>query len=552
MKETKTRLTNHEKKSPEELEALNRAILSSALDCVIIMDAQGRIIEFNPAAEQTFGYTRAHAVGQELAELIIPPELRERHRRGLAQYLATGEGPVIDRRIEIAAMRANGTEILVELAITAFRLDDIPVFTAYLRDITERVRTERRRAAQYSIVSLLAGSWSLAEAGEQILRAIAGSGNWTFGSIWLCEKAGQTLHCARSWHTGDEQLKFFDQITRQTRFKKSVGLPGRVLESKKPTWIRDVTLDKNFPRAEVAAASGLRGAFAFPLFANDEVNGVVELFEPSVVQPDDDFLQMVDSLGIQIGLFIHRHEMEKELQEEKDNAEAANASKDRFLATLSHELRTPLTPVLIWAGGMIKQPDLPADLLEGLEMVCRNVELEARLIDDLLDLTRIARGKLQLDLRTADAHDLMRHAMDIVRTDISARQINVLIGLDAPQHRVVVDAARLQQAFWNLLRNAYKFTDDHGTVSIRSSNPMPGKLRIVIADSGVGIEQEHLETIFKAFEQVGARRGGLGLGLAISKAVVEMHGGKIYAKSEGLGKGAQFVIELPLAEEAEQ
>ncbi len=161
MKETKTRLTNHEKKSPEELDALNRAILSSALDCVIIMDAQGRVVEFNPAAEQTFGFTRAHAVGQELAELIIPPELRERHRRGLAHYLATGEGPVIDRRIEIAAMRADGTEILVELAITAFRLDGAPVFSAYLRDITERVRTERRRAAQYSIVSLLAGSWSL-------------------------------------------------------------------------------------------------------------------------------------------------------------------------------------------------------------------------------------------------------------------------------------------------------------------------------------------------------------------------------------------------------
>ncbi len=185
-------------------------------------------------------------------------------------------------------------------------------------------------------------------------------------------------------------------------------------------------------------------------------------------------------------------------------------------------------------------------------MVCRNVELEARLIDDLLDLTRIARGKLQLDLRPADAHELMRHAMDIVRTDISARQINVLIGLDAPEHRVKVDAARLQQAFWNVLRNAYKFTGDHGTVSIRSTNPMPGKLRIVVADSGVGIEQEHLETIFNAFEQVGGRRGGLGLGLAISKAVVEMHGGKISAKSEGLGKGAQFVIELPLAEEAEQ
>ena len=516
------------------------------------MDAEGHVIEFNPAAERVFGYTRAQAIGQELAELIIPPDLRERHRRGLAHYLSTGEGPVLDRRIEIAAIRADGVEILVELAITAFRINGAPVFTAYLRDITERVQTERRRAAQYSIVSLLAGSWSLAEAGERVLQTIAGSGSWVFASLWLCGKENNTLHCACTWHAADPHLQFFDQITRQTRLKRSVGLPGRVIESKKPTWIRDVTQDTNFPRAEAAAESGLRGAFAFPLFADDEVNGVIELFDSSIVQPDDDLLQMVDSLGIQIGLFIQRQEMEKELQEEKENAEAANASKDRFLATLSHELRTPLTPVLIWAGGMIKQPNLPADLVQGLEMVCRNVELEARLIDDLLDLTRIARGKLQLDLRPADAHELMRHAMDIVRTDISARQINVLIGLDAPKHQVVVDSARLQQAFWNLLRNAYKFTADHGTVSIRSSNPMPGKLRIAIEDSGVGIEQQDLEIIFKAFEQVGSRREGLGLGLAISKAVVEMHGGKIFAKSEGLGKGAQFIIELPIADETEQ
>jgi PAS domain S-box-containing protein len=543
-------LTKEEPQRAEWLEALNHAILESALDCIITMDAKGRVLEFNPAAERVFGYTREQAVGQELAQLIIPPFLRDRHRRGLAHYLATGEGPVLDRRIEITALRADESEILVELAITAFRIDGAPVFTAYLRDVTDRVRSERRRAAQYAIASLLAGSWSLSEAGEKILQTIAGSGNWISAAIWLLEEKNDTVHCVCTWHAADEKLKIFDQVTRSTRLKRSVGLPGRVVESKKPTWIRDVTQDQNFPRADAALASGLRGAFAFPLFANGQLNGVLELFSSTIVQPDDDLLQMVDSLGSQIGLFIHRRAMEKELQQEKENAEAANASKDRFLATLSHELRTPLTPVLIWAGGMIRQPGLPADIVQGLEMVCRNVELEARLIDDLLDLTRIARGKLQLDLRPADAHELVRHAMDIVRADISARRINVLIALDATEHHVVVDAARLQQAFWNLLRNAYKFTGDHGTVSIRSSNPMPGKIRIEVVDTGIGIESQHLEKIFDAFEQVGGRREGLGLGLAISKAVVEMHGGKISAKSEGLGKGAQFLIELPASDQA--
>ena len=188
MNDAQPHLTNNDKKGTEWLEALNRPFFLPHSTASSRWTHTGRVLEFNPAAERVFGYTRAQAVGQELAELIIPPELRERHRRGLAHYLATGEGPVLDRRIEIAAVRADGIEILVELAITAFRIDDAPIFTAYLRDITERVRTERRRAAQYNIVSLLAGAWSLAEAGEQILQTIARSGNWIFGSIWLCEK----------------------------------------------------------------------------------------------------------------------------------------------------------------------------------------------------------------------------------------------------------------------------------------------------------------------------------------------------------------------------
>ncbi len=534
-----------QKKDVEWLEALNHAILTSALDCIITMDAQGRVLEFNPAAERVFGYTRAEVIGQELAELIIPQPLRERHRRGLAHYLATSEGPILDRRIEITALRADGSEILVELAITAFRANREPVFTAYLRDVTERIRTERRRAAQYAIASLLAGSWSLTEAGEEILQTIANSGSWIFAAMWVREE-NEGLHCACTWQAADEKLNFFDQSTRAVRLKTSIGLPGRVVESQKPTWIQDVTQDQNFPRLEAAAHSGLRGAFAFPLFANGEVNGVIELFSPAVVQPDDDLLQMVDSLGNQVGLFIHRREMEQALQEEKENAEAANAAKDQFLANLSHELRTPLTPVLIWAGGMMKQPGVPSDIVQGLEMVCRNVELEARLIDDMLDLTRLARGKLQLDLRPADAHELIRHAMEIVGGDISARRMNILIALDATEHTVVADAARLQQVFWNLLRNAYKFTLDNGTVSVHSSNPMPEKLRIEITDTGVGIDQKDLERIFNAFEQVGTRHEGLGLGLAISKAVVDMHGGTISARSEGLEKGSTFVVDLPL------
>ena len=531
---------------PEWAEALNRAILESALDCIITMDASGRVREFNPAAERVFGFSRAEAVGKELAELIIPSRMRKQHRRGLAHYLKTGEGPLLGKRIEIAALRRDGSEILVELAIVAYKIEGSPVFTAYLRDMTERLRNDRRRIAQYNVASLVAGSSTLAEAGAQLLEIIASSGDWVFGAIWLHDKAARGLRCRTVWHPAAEGLAKFAELSRSITFAKGKGLPGRVWGLKEPTWIYDVTHDPNFPRAAVAAEADLRGAFAFPLFAGREVNGVIELLSHKMVEPDPDLLQMVEAFGSQIGLFIERRRIQRELQREKENAEAANAAKDKFLATLSHELRTPLTPVLIWAGGTLNQSDLGPEIKEGLQMVCRNVELEARLIDDLLDLTRISRGKLQLQLQAADAHELLHHALEIVRRDIEDRHLELSVSLEASSHDVMVDPPRLQQVFWNVLRNACKFTPDHGTVSVRSHNPSPKSITVEISDTGVGIEPQFLDKIFDAFEQIDSHQEGLGLGLAISKAIIEMHGGSVRARSAGLGKGATFVIDLPL------
>ena len=654
----------------EEPEAVNRAhaILDSALDCIITMDATGRVREFNSVAERVFGFSRAEAIGEELAELIIPRRMRARHRKGLAHYLRTGEGPLLGKRVEIAGLRRDGSEILVELAISPFKIGGSTLFTAYLRDITERkrneeasrrlaaivesshdaivstdlmgkitswnqgaellfgyradevvgksvtilippqrhneesailaricdgeridhyetvrrrkdgslrdvsltfspikdehvgvigtsqiarditerVRSDRRRAAQYTITGLLAGSQSLAATGPQIIQAIAASGNWVFGSIWLYREEEKMLRCETTWRTGAPRLAKFETVTRTIPFLTMTSLPGRVFASKKPTWIVDVTDDKNFQRKDAAAKAGIRGGFGFPLFAQGSVKGVLELFSPTIVQPDDDLLQLAAALGSQIGLFIHRRQIEAELQRQKKAADAANVVKDRFLATLSQQLRTPLTPVLIWAGGTVNQPGLSPEIQEGLKMVCRNVEFEAWLLDDLLDLSRLSRGKIQLQLRTADVHELLQHAIEIVRTEVENRHLKLAVSFEAFLHTFRVDPPRLQQVFWNVLRNACKFTPEHGAVSVRSSNPTPDIITIEISDSGVGIESEFLDKIFDAFEQLDSRREGLGLGLAISKAIIEMHGGTIFARSKGPGKGATFVIELPI------
>ena len=534
-------------RSAEWLQELNRAILESALDCIITMDAAGVVREFNPAAERVFGYRREQAVGQELAGLIIPPALRERHRQGLAHYLKSGEGPVLGRRIEIAAVRSDGCEILVELAITPLKIGGEPIFTAYLRDITERVRTERRRTAQYSVASLLAGSLSLPETAPQVIQAIAASGEWIFGAIWTHDDADGALRCEVWWHGTGDGLAHFAEASRTLTLAGSTGLPGRVRSSRQPTWIADVSQDSNFTRKDAAIDAQLRGAFAFPLCAEGSVNGVLELFSPHIVQPDADLLQLAEALGSQIGLFIHRRKIEAELQRQIAAAEAANAAKDQFLATLSHELRTPLTPVLMWAGAMSGRSDIPPDVDEGLQMISRNVQLEARLIDDLLDLTRITRGKLQLNIRNADAHELMRHAIGIVRAEIDARQLTLQVQLEAAEHNVAADCARLQQVFWNLLGNAAKFTPPGGAITVRSYNPSPGQLALQVSDTGIGLEPHSLHRIFDAFEQAGVQRQGLGLGLAICKAVVEMHGGSIRAASDGLGKGSTFTLELAAA-----
>ena len=229
----------------------------------------------------------------------------------------------------------------------------------------------------------------------------------------------------------------------------------------------------------------------------------------------------------------------------REAAEAANHAKDRFLAMLSHELRTPLTPVLNTVQALEDSGVLPANLLAAVEMIRRNVELEARLIDDLLDLTRISKGKVQLRLETVDAHALVGTALEICGDDIRAKALAVTVELGAPQHVLRADVARLHQVFWNLLKNAVKFTPAGGSLAVRSSNPQPGRISFEVSDTGMGILPENLPKIFDAFEQGNrATSGGLGLGLAITKAIVDLHAGVITAASAGGGRGATFVLEL--------
>ncbi|MDP9175980.1 MAG: ATP-binding protein [Planctomycetota bacterium] len=235
-------------------------------------------------------------------------------------------------------------------------------------------------------------------------------------------------------------------------------------------------------------------------------------------------------------------------QEARRTAEAANRSKDEFIAVLSHELRTPLTPVVMTLSALETDMSLPEAMRDDVMMIRRNVELEMKLIDDLLDVTRITNGKLRMEMRPANIVTLLQNVLEILRSDFNTKGQKLTCKFDALETVVSGDSARLHQVFWNLLKNAIKFSPEAGQICIRTSNPSPGILSVEICDSGEGIDATAMPRIFAAFEQadhgVTRKFGGLGLGLTISKAIMDLHGGTIRAQSDGKGHGSRFTLEF--------
>jgi two-component system CheB/CheR fusion protein len=243
-----------------------------------------------------------------------------------------------------------------------------------------------------------------------------------------------------------------------------------------------------------------------------------------------------------------RNRAQAAIEQQKEAVEAANRTKDNFLAMLSHELRTPLTPVMAALDTLEADGVRSPEGKNSLGMIRRNVELESQLIDDLLDLTRIAKDKLQLRFGPLDAHEVINSVVEICRPEAQARNLKLHLNLRGGAHYVSGDTAKFQQIVWNLLKNAIKFTADNGEITISSSNPETQLLAIAVHDTGIGIEPEIMNRIFDPFEQgeraFQRRYGGLGLGLAISKSLAQAHGGTLIARSEGRDHGSTFILTM--------
>ncbi|OAI55090.1 hypothetical protein AYO44_02825 [Planctomycetaceae bacterium SCGC AG-212-F19] len=664
-----------------ESEARKAATLASALDGIVTMDHTGKVIEFNPAAEQMFGYPRAEALGRELADLLIPPSLREQHRRGMARYLVTGEGPVLNQRIEMPALRADGGEFPVELSITRIVMPGPPLFTAHIRDITDRMRHERRRSARLGIIQILAQAPSLHDAGPRILQALGEGLGWDVGGLWVIDAPGDVLRCDAVWHRPGVHVGAFEGISRDSTFARGAGLPGRIWATGEPAWIPDVARDDNFPRAKFAGEAGLHGAFGFPIRHGGKVFGVIEFFSAAVREPDADLLEMVATLGGQAGQFIERQRMQealllgenrmrsvvdhvvdgiitidelghvesinpageklfgytrdqvvgqnvkilmpdpyhsehdhylhnyrntglakiigtgrevvgrrqdgstfpmelavsaffigprrfftgivrditerKRLEDELHSrlAELADTDrrKDEFLAMLAHELRNPLAPMRN-ALQILRMPHTD-DLMRGRarDIIDRQLHNLIRLVDDLLDVSRIMRGKIELRRERVDLRDVIERAVETAMPTIDAQGHELVRALPTTPVMVEADSVRLAQVVANLLTNAAKYTDQPGPITVALAQEGPTAV-LRVTDTGVGIAPALLPQIFDLFVQgdrsVARTQGGLGIGLTLVKRLVELHGGTVAAHSEGLGQGSEFVVRIPVAREA--
>ena len=287
--------------------------------------------------------------------------------------------------------------------------------------------------------------------------------------------------------------------------------------------------------------------------------GTLHRYGPFVRQDQNQSLLLLQSFNVLTTItamalaagMAERRRAEATLEQQRATVEAANRTKDNFLAMLSHELRTPLTPVLA-ALDVLKTGSSPtAELNSTLAMMRRNIELESQLIDDLLDLTRITKDKLQLDFESLDAHQAIANVVEICASEASAKKLQVKLDLQAADFHVMANPAKFQQIIWNLIKNAIKFTGEGGAITISSANHLPQILTIGVSDTGIGIEPEIMERIFNPFEQgersFQRRFGGLGLGLTISKSLAQAHGASLIAKSEGLNRGATFLLTMKTA-----
>jgi PAS domain S-box-containing protein len=514
------------------------------------VSADGIILRANQAELDLLGYTREEYVGRNITEFHQDRELID----DILERLHQGE---VVRDYEARLRCKDGSTRTVRIDSSAYFENGKFVHSrCFTRDISDRRRTEHRLALQYAITRIVSRSIDFVEGTHEILETVCESLGWQVGVLWAVDHQEEVLRCVDVWQSPMLDANHFENACVSMLFPKGVGLPGRIWETGKPAWIPNLKKDRNFPRAPLAEISGLRAGFGFPIQLGDEVIGVIEFFSQEIRQPDHELLEMIASVGSQIGQFQERKRAEEKLahllvreRSARADAEKANRLKDEFLATLSHELRTPLNAVIGWARILKSGRVDEESARHAMEVIERNAWAQKQIIEDILDVSRVITGKLQLHLAPVDLIVVVNAALDAMRPAFDAKEIKIETNYQEDLKIIAGDADRLQQVVWNLLSNASKFTPAGGTVGISVTQDRQ-YADIQISDTGPGIASEFLPHVFERFRQADGSttrmHGGLGLGLAIVRHLVELHGGTIQAENGTVRSGAAFTVKLPL------
>ncbi len=504
----------HEENELKRSEAHKAAILDSSPDCVVAIDHEGRITEFNPAAENTFGHRRSDVLGRHLADVIIPPSLREKHRTGFARYLATGDSRVLGRRLEMTALCADGREIPVELAITRIPQDGPPAFTGHLRDITERKRSEDALRLAHAQVLRSEERWRSVFENSAVGVALTDlNGRFIATNLVYQRMLG---------YTEDElqQLTFLD-ITHEENIEDSRALIGELLDGKRPQF----QIEKQYRRKD-----------GQPVWVRNNVSVVpgTERVPRFLMAISEDVTQRKLS---EEALARARSELGKV---------ARMTSLGVLTASIAHEINQPLSGIITNASTCLRMLSADRPNVDGALETVRRTLRDGNRVSDVITRLRTLYSKKELALESMDLNETAREVTALSLSELQRNGVTLRHELADDLPPVVGDRIQLQQVILNLLRNAEDamstIHDRPRELLIRSERVPGNQARLSVKDSGVGFTAETADKIFEAFYT--NKTDGMGIGLFISRSIIEAHQGRLWATSND-GPGATFSFVIP-------
>ncbi|HET7379638.1 MAG TPA: PAS domain S-box protein [Gaiellales bacterium] len=525
-------------------EARFRTFVDHAMDGLFLHDEHQTLIDVNRQACDSLGYSREELIGMRPREFDAGLDKASIARVG--ERVSAGETVTF----ETLHRRKDGTVFPVEIRIRRFQQGARTLHLALARDISERKRIEKRTFTQHAVAHILAEAATIEEAMPRILQAVCEGLDWDFGALWRVDREAGVLRCAQVWRAASLEAGPFEAATRETVFAPGVGLPGRVWASRVPACIPDVAHDPSFLRANEAVRGGLHAAFAFPILLAGEVLGVIDLVSRDVRQPDQELLDMMGSLGSQIGQFIERKRAEEALRVAQSEVThlARVMTMGELTASIAHEVNQPLLGIVTSASSCSRWLAAAPPNLERAQRALARIVTAGTRASEVIERVRTLVKRQPMREDPVDLNALARDVIAMVRHELHRSGVSLRTRLADELPVIRGDRVQLQQVVLNLVLNAIEATREiegrARQVWIVSRVERGKDVHVEVRDSGVGLAPESRGRVFEAFYTT--KSSGLGMGLSISKSIIEAHGGRISATPNS-PHGAIFGFRLPLA-----